>query len=160
MIKSRGTLSVHNKSADFRELIDSVGTLPDGEYDYLIYDRFKNHSLPQLKYLCGVVLKTISDNLPEHPPVAALYRWFEQAFAPIHTCTIDGQQYDYVDLKNERSSEMAYVIDRIIQHARLEWGISIPDRDILKAPEARSLYAEAYTETWRSILPNITPKQQ
>ena len=39
-----------------------------GDYTILIMDDTKNKSLPQLKYLFGVVLKTISEQLPTHPP--------------------------------------------------------------------------------------------
>lgn len=152
MIKQRGAFSVHKEGADLGALIDSVDQLPVGDYEYLIYDKRKNRSLPQLKYLCGVVLKTISDGLSNHPPIDALYRWFEQKYAPHHSCIIDGQTFEYVDLKNENSVEMDYVIQRIIHHARQEWNISIPDRDMLKAPEARELYADAYAEAWKCIL--------
>ena len=51
--------------------------LSDGDYTVLIFDDAKNRSLPQLKYLFGVVLKEISEKLPTHPPVDALYRYFE-----------------------------------------------------------------------------------
>lgn len=153
MIKKRGALTVHEGGADFGEFMDSVEDLPEGDYEFLLYDKFKNPSLPRLKYLCGVVLKTISDELPNHPPVDALYRWFEQVYAPLHSCIIEGQVFDYVDLKNEKSVEMDYVIQRIIHHARREWGIEIPERDILKTPEARELYVDAYAEVWKSVLP-------
>lgn len=153
MIKKRGAFSIHKEGSDLGELQDSVGNLPDGDYEFLIYDKFKNRSLPQLKYLFGVVLKTISDELPEHPPVDALYRWFEQVYAPLHSCIIEGETFEYVDLKNENSVEMDYVIQRIIHHAHKEWGIKIPDRDMMKAPEARGLYADAYAEVWKCILP-------
>lgn len=153
MIKKRGAFSIHKEGSDLGELKDSVENLPDGDYEFLIYDKFKNRSLPQLKYLFGVVLKTISDELPEHPPVDALYRWFEQVYAPLHSCIIEGETFEYVDLKNENSVEMDYVIQRIIRHAHKEWGIKIPDRDMMKAPEARELYADAYAEVWKCILP-------
>lgn len=159
MIKQRGSFSVHKQGTDLEDFLDSVEKLPEGDYEYLIYDKFKNRSLPQLKYLFGVVLKTISDGLPNHPPVDALYRWFEQVYAPLHSCIIEGQTFEYVDLKNENSVEMDYVIQRIIHHARREWNITIPDRDVLKAPEARELYTDAYAEVWKCILPTTSSTQ-
>lgn len=149
MIKKRGSFLIHKEGSDLKELKDLVETLPQGDYEYLIYDKFKNRSLPQLKYLFGVVLKTISDSLPEHPPVDALYRWFEQAYAPLHSCIIEGQLFEYTDLKNENSVEMDYVIQRIVRHARREWDVEIPDRDVLKVPEARELYTDAYSDVWK-----------
>ena len=160
MIKKRGAFSVHKQGADLGEFLDSVENLSDGDYEFLIYDKFKNRSLPQLKYLFGVVLKTISDNLSDHPPVDALYRWFEQVYAPLHSCIIEGQTFEYVDLKNENSVEMDYVIQRIIRHAYQEWNIKIPERDMLKAPEARELYTDAYAEVWKCMLPTSSPSTQ
>lgn len=154
MIRKRGAFTIHETGSDLGELHDSVENLPNGDYEFLIYDKFKNRSLPQLKYLFGVVLKTISDELPEHPPVDALYRWFEQVYAPHHSCIIDGQTFEYVDLKNENSVEMDAVIQRIIHHAAQEWQISIPDKETLKTSEARELYTDAYTDVWKSFLHN------
>ena len=157
MIKQNGSFDVHNNRAEIEELLDFVDTLPDGKYDYIILDKYKNRALPQLKYLFGVVLKAISDGLPNHPQVDALYRWFEEVYAPIHVCNIEGQKFEYVDLKNETSVEMDNVIQKIIHHATSEWGIKIPDRDYMKTPEAKELYADAYLEMWKRVsLPNHT----
>lgn len=158
MIKKRGSFAIHKEGSDLGELKDSVENLPTGDYEFLIYDKFKNRSLPQLKYLFGVVLKTISDELPNHPPIDALYRWFEQVYAPLHSCIIEGETFEYVDLKNENSVEVDSVIQRIIHHAHQEWGIRIPEKDILKAPEARELYTDAYAEVWKCILPSSSSK--
>lgn len=154
MIKKRGSFSVHKEGADTRELIDSVDALREGDYEYLIYDKRKNRSLPQLKYLFGVVLKTISDSLADHPPVDALYRWFEQAYSPIHSCNIEGSVYEYTDLKNENSATVEAFIQKVIRHARDRWGIEITDQDALKTPECSQQYIEAYAEVWRNILDN------
>lgn len=159
MIKKRGTFEVRKEGADLEELISFADNLPEDEYEYVIYDKNKNRSLPQLKYLFGVVLKIISEQHPDHPPVDALYRWFEQVYAPLHSCIIEGQEFEYVDLKNENSVEMDYVIQRIIRHAHQKWGIKIPDRDVLKAPEARELYTDAYAEVWKCILPTSSSTQ-
>lgn len=149
MIKIKGIVTVREGDADTHEL-DSLDNLPDGEYGFLIFDKQKNRSLPQLKYLFGVVLRTISDGLPDHPPVDALYRYFEEVYAPIHTCTIEGEKYEYFDLKNDKSIEMDDVIEKIIHHAATQWNIKIPTREEIKAAEARELYAEAYAEMWKN----------
>lgn len=151
MIKAKGLIEVLNDNADTKELIDSVDNLPDGEYGFLIFDKQKNRSLPQLKYLFGVVLKTISDNLDDHPPVDALYRYFEEIYAPINTCNIQGEKYDFFDLKNEKSIEMDDVIERIIHHATTTWGITIPSKDEIKAPEASEAYMGAYADMWKNL---------
>jgi hypothetical protein len=152
MIKKKGTFTVHEEGSDINELLDSVDTLPNGTYNYLLYDNKKNRSLPQLKYLFGVVLKTISDELPNRPPVDALYRYFEEQFAPVHTCEVSGHRFDYRDLKNEKSIEMNDVITKVIHHAEQHWGIKVPDSDIIKSPSAQELYIGAYAEMWRNYL--------
>ncbi|MDR1459095.1 MAG: hypothetical protein LBI60_02650 [Bacteroidales bacterium] len=151
MIKKQGVIEIRNNNADTKELLDSVDELPEGDYEYLIYDKQKNRSLPQLKYLCGVVLKAISDKLPNHPPINALYSYFEEIYAPIKTVIIEGEKYEYFDLKTEKSIEMDDVIEKIIRHAATQWGITAPSRDELKAPEAREAYMDAYTDMWKSF---------
>lgn len=151
MIKAKGIIDVHEGYADTKELLDSVDQLPDGEYGYLLFDKQKNRSLPQLKYLFGVVLKAISDGLPDHPRVDALYRYFEEVYAPIHTCNINGEKYDYFDLKSEKSIEMDDVIERIIHHATTQWNISIPSKDEMKSSESSEAYMGAYAETWNNL---------
>ena len=149
MIKIKGVVEVQDNNAGFKELVDLLDNLPNGEYEYLIYDKLKNRSLPQLKYLFGVVLKTISKGLPEHPHVDALYRYFEEVYAPIHTCEIQGERYEYFDLKNEKSIEMDDVIERIIHHAATQWNITIPTKEEIREAEARELYVDAYAEMWK-----------
>lgn len=149
MIKIKGVVEVQDNNAGFKELVDLLDNLPNGEYEYLIYDKLKNRSLPQLKYLFGVVLKTISNGLPDHPPVDALYRYFEEVYAPIHTCKIQGEKYEYFDLKNEKSIEMDDVIERIIHHAATQWNITIPTKEEIREAEAKELYIDAYAEMWK-----------
>lgn len=152
MIKLEGSFEVHEKGAGYKELEGYVNRLPPGDYNFVIYDNKKNRSLPQLKYLFGVVLKTISEKLPNHPPVNALYRYFEEIYAPIHVCNLPGlANYEYFDLKSEPTIELNNVIDNIIQHARNEFNISIPERNTLKLPEAKEAYVGAYTEMWRKF---------
>ena len=152
MIKSKGIINVYGGDADKHELLDSVSKLKDGEYGYLLFDKEQNKALPHLKYLFGIVLKHISNELPDHPPVNALYRYFEEIYAPLNTCNIHGKEYDYFDLKNEKSIEVNEVIEKIIHHAQAEWGISgIPSKDELKAPEAKEPYLGAYASQWDNL---------
>lgn len=150
MLKQQGVIEVHNGNADLRELNDSVAHLPEeGIFPFFIYDENKNRPLPQLKYLFGTVLRTISDRLPDHPPIESLYRYFEEVYAPIHESCINGEKFEYFDLKSEKSIEMDDVIERIIHHAATQWNIQIPSRDKLMAPEAKEAYADAYAEMWK-----------
>lgn len=149
MIKKQGIVQVHDHDAVNGELHDSVAALPDGEYNFLIYDNSRNRPLPQLKYFFGTVLKTISDRLPDHPPVEALYRYFEETYAPMHTTYVGGEKFEYFDLKSEKSIEMDGVIEKVIRHAATQWGIKVPLKDAMSAPEAKELYIGAYTEMWK-----------
>ena len=81
-IRSKGIVTVNNGDVDLNEFKESLYDLSDGEYGFLIFDKEKNKTLPQLKYLNGVVLKRISEELPGHPDVSALYRYFEELYAP------------------------------------------------------------------------------
>lgn len=151
MIRSKGIINIQNNDADTQELLCSIDDLPDGEYGYLIFDKERSKALPQLKYLFGIVLKSISEKLSDHPPVDALYRYFEEIYAPMRTCNIQGEKYEYFDLKNEKSIEVNDIIEKIIHHAETEWGITgILKRDELKSPEAKEPYAEAYASQWEN----------
>ena len=153
MIRAKGVVEIHDGYADTSELLDSVDLLPNGEYGYLLFDARKNRLLPQLKFLFGYVLKTLSEELPERPKPEALYRYFEMLYAPTHICYLpnESQPFEYTDLKNESAAEMDFVIQKIIHHAKSKWGIDLLERDMLKTPEARELYAGAYAETWNSF---------
>jgi hypothetical protein len=150
MIKKKGLINIYDDGADTNKLLDDVDTLPNGEYSYYILDNKKNRALPQLKYLFGVVLKTISDKLDEHPSVDALYRYYEQKFAPTQCCIIDGAKFEYFDLKNTKAIEMNEVIEKIIHHATSQWGIVIPTLEEMKEAEAKEGYIGAYTEMWKN----------
>ena len=154
MIKAKGVIEVREGCTDTSSFLDSVDLLPNGEYGYLLFDTKKNRLLPQLKFLFGYVLRTLNEELPEHPKVEALYRYFEGLYAPVHICNIpnESRPFEYVDLKNELSAEMDYVIQKIIHHAKSEWGIDLMSRDLLQTPEARELYAGAYADTWNSFV--------
>ena len=153
MIQSKGIVEVHNGYADTNELLDSVGLLSDGIYGYLIFDKQKNRSLPQLKFLFGYILKTLSEELEGHPDPEALYSYFEEIYAPIHRCKIPGEatEYEYFDLKNEPAAEMEFVSEKILHHATSEWGINLLTRDRLQASEAQELYVGAYADQWKNL---------
>lgn len=149
MLRSQSRLIVQDCEAATQELHLAIENLEDGDYTVLIFDDAKNKSLNNLKYLFGVVLKSISDQLPGHPPVNALYRYFEEEYAPIHVCHLpDGQTYSYYDLKNEKAAEMNKVIESIVHHVKTEWGIDIKPKKEVNAPEAKELWAGAYTDQW------------
>lgn len=149
MLRGQARLIVQDGKAATTETDMAIQTLKDGDYTVLIMDDAKNRSLPQLKYLFGVVLKTISEQLPAHPPVDALYRYFEEIYAPLYICDLPGgEKYEYFNLKNEKASEMNEVIERIIHHVLTEWGIDIMPKAKTTMPEAKELWAGAYTEQW------------
>ena len=149
MIKDKGIINIDGGHANTEELHDSIAHLPDGEYGYLIFNKEKNKALPQLKYLFGIVLKNIAEKLPDNPSPDALYKYFEEIYAPLRSCCINGERYEYFDLKNEPSKEMNNFIERVIHHAKTEWDISaIPTREELKSSGAKSPYIDAYASTW------------
>ena len=157
MLHGQARLIVQDGKACTEATHLTFDNLPDGDYTVLVFDNAKNRSLPHLKYLFGVVLKEISEKLSTHPPVDALYRYFEEIYAPIHTCDLPGgEKFEYFSLKNEKASEMNEVIESIIHHVATEWGIKIESRDAVRLPEAKELWAGAYTEQWN--LP-LSPNQ-
>lgn len=119
--------------------------LPDNnDYLFVICDDKKNKNLPYLSYLFSVVLKYISDSLPTHPGTTALYKYFEDMFAPIHTVKINNEQFQYCELKSEKASDVNDVIERIVEYALKEWGIEVPRQEDLKDPAIRELHSQAY----------------
>lgn len=123
--------------------------LADGNYRCLVLDNAPNKALPFLKYLFGVVLKDLSDKTGI--PVDALYKYFEDKFAPVRHAKIDGKIFEYKNIKDESSQALRDFTERIITFAEEEWGIKAMERDALKAPEAAAPYAEAYTDQWKSF---------
>jgi len=91
-----------------------------------------------------VVLKYISDSLPNHPGTTALYRYFEDMFAPIHIVEINNEQFEYCDLKSEKASDVNGVIEKVVEYALKEWGIEVPRNEDLRDPEMRELHSQAY----------------
>lgn len=47
---------------------------------------------------------------------------------------------------------MNEVIESIIHHVNTEWGITVETKDATKLPEAKELWAGAYTEQWNLSL--------
>lgn len=57
--------------------------------------------------------------------------------------------------KMKKASEMNEVIERIIHHVNTEWGIKVMLKDKTKMPEAKKLWAGAYTEQWNLPLSKL-----
>lgn len=148
MIKGKGHIVKIDGSLRQKELDDALQKLPDSidGYDFLIYDNKQNRALPNLTYLFSVVLKQISDSLPDHPSTTSLYKYFEEIFAPKHTCTINGQEFRYSDLKNEKSTDFGKVVENIVEYAQKRWNIPIVSKDELRDAKYRELYAKAYAK--------------
>ena len=121
MIRDKGILIKCEEYADFGELNDALNRLPVGEYGYLLFDKERNKLLPQLKYLFGIVHKHIYENHTDKPGVDELYKYFEEIYSPLRTCIINGEKYEYIDLKNENAKEMSDFIERVIQHAQTDF---------------------------------------
>lgn len=146
MIKGKGKIRKIGGVLQKRELDEALAKLKDDVdgYDFLLYDHKSNRQLPNLTYLFSVVLKQISDELPDHPSTTALYKYFEEIFAPEHTCTINGEKYTYFDLKNEKSTDFGNVVEKIAEYAHKRWNITIIAKDELRNAEAREFFAKAY----------------
>lgn len=156
MIKGKGKMKKVAGHLFDDELKEACQKLPDNEnYLFLIVDDGKNKNLPYLSYLFSVVLKYLSDALPDHPSTTALYKFFEDKFAPIHKCTVNGEKYEYLELKSEKQSDVNNVIEKIVEYALKEWGIEVPRQEELKTPEQRELHSQAYLNQevkWSSFL--------
>ena len=148
MLLDKGIIKVFDGEIPEEEVLASIRKLEEGEYGYIIFDKQKNKSLNIVKFIMGYLLTEISKKLPDHPPVIALYRYFEEVFAPLNSCTINGEKYEYFDLKGEKVKEINSVVERIVDHAKSEWGIDVLSRSQLSSPEAQVPYAGAYANTW------------
>ncbi len=145
MIKGKGRIRKYGGVLQQTELREALQKLKDNEdYEFLIVDSQKNNKIPCTTYLFSVVLPQISQALPDHPTTTALYKYFEDMFAPVHTCTINGQEYEYWQLRDERVSDVDGVIEKIIQYARNKWNIEIVEEGELRRPENREFFAAAY----------------
>lgn len=141
------------------ELETVCDKLPDNnEYVFVIADEGKNRNLPYLTYLFSVVLKYLSDSLPDHPSTTALYKFFEDMYAPLHTCTVNGEQFEYCELKSEKSIDVNNFIERVVEYASKNWGIEVPRNEVLAKPENRELYSQAYLKQdidWNSVISSL-----
>lgn len=140
------------------ELKKACEKLPDGEFDFLIVNHERNRKLPYTQYLFAVLFPYISQALPEHPNKTGIYKYFEDMFAPIHTCTINGEQFNYCDLKTEKIADVNDFIERVIEYSRQEWGIEIPTQDEISEPERRDFYSQAYLNQdadWSSVISSL-----
>jgi len=156
MIRGKGKMKKVAGHVFDDELRTALDKLPDNEnYLFLIVDDGKNKNLPYLSYLFSVVLKYLSDALPDHPSSTALYKFFEDMYAPIHTCTINGEQFEYCELKSEKQIDVNETIEKIVEYASEHWGIEVPRQDELKTPELRELHSQAYLNqeaNWSSFI--------
>lgn len=156
MIKGKGKLikvAGHTVCNEFKAACDK---LPDNDnYLFVICDNTKNRNLPYLSYFFSVVLKYISDSLPDHPSTTALYKFFEDMFAPIHSSIINGERFEYCELKSEKASDVNRIIEKVVEYALKEWGIDVPRNEDLKDPELRELHSQAYLNQevdWSSFI--------
>lgn len=142
-------LQIQDGDVELRRFKRRLLELDDGEYSIFICNKSKNKSLSQLKYLFGVVLRTIANELEgDRATVNDLYRFFERKYAPMKTVSINGEDLVVQDLKNCSSKEMGDVIEQIIRFADSELGITIGSREQLKEPEAQEAYVDAYNNQW------------
>lgn len=145
MIRGKGKLTKVAGHCFVDEFTSACEKLPDGnDYLFVISDTGKNRSLPALTYLFSVVLSYIANSLPDKPTTIALYKYFEDMFAPIHTSKINGETFEYVELKSERSADINDVTEKIVEYALKEWGIEVPRQEDMKDPAMRELHSQAY----------------
>lgn len=152
-IKFKTTVDRRNSCDEIDKIENILKELKEDETLHVVVfsDVKPNPALPQLKYLNGIVLKTISDGLPDHPPVAAIYSYFEEMFAPILEHEIAGKKYPYFDLKKCKVADMDTVIDKIIKFANTEWNIDVLTKIEVRKPEASVAYINAYTNQWEGL---------
>lgn len=145
MIKGQGAIKKVEGVLYRDELMAALMKLPDNQdYEFLIVDKNRNRSLPHTTYLFSVVLPQISEQLPDHPPTEALYRYFEDMFAPLYDVTINGEEYQYSDLKREKTLIIGEFCEKIVDFAEKKWKIKVMSQEDLKDAKNSQLYSEAY----------------
>ncbi len=155
MIKKHGEFRKEAGVLYTAELKEALDGLKDGEYMFTFANKDKNRAMNKLAYLHSIVLRTTAEKLaelnPDKDPVspAQLYRYFEDLFAPIHTCVINNKKYEYFDLKSETSDEIGAVTEKIAQYVEKKWGIHIPTEEELNSAPFYQTYAEAYMNQWK-----------
>lgn len=159
MQKGHGTIRKVCGELHDDELQKACGKLPDNrEYDFLIVDHEKNRKLPYMQYLFAIVFPFLSQALPDKPDKKALYKYFEDMFAPVHTCTINGEQFEYCDLKTEKTVDVNNFIEKVVEYALKKWGIEIPNLEFFEKPESRDFYSQAYLNqdlAWNSVISSL-----
>lgn len=147
-IKERFTVDENGdvSEEDWKVIKDQVGQLLPGEYSNFICDSKKNATLPQLKYLFGVVLSMISKETGIE--TNELYRIFENKYAPKKIVHFEGEDHIVQDMKRCTSKEMGLIIEKIIRFADVELNIKIPTRDEVREPMAQEIYVDAYASQW------------
>ena len=96
--------------------------------------------------------------MPGHPSPIAVYKYFERKFAPVHTCTIDGEQFEYCELKSEKSIDVNNFIEMVVEYVSEKWGIEVPRNETLAKPENRELHSQAYLMQdidWNSVISSL-----
>lgn len=164
MIKGKGAFRKVAGAIHDRELQEALAKLPDNKnYEFVIIDDRANRLLPYLTYLFNVVLKSISDQLPDHPDTEALYRYFEEKLAPPHACTINGEKYEYFNLKGERKNEVVNFVEKIDEYVQKHWGLDPVIRiEELKDAKHRDLHAMVYMNqdvNWSNFLSSRNKQQ-
>lgn len=156
MIKGQGAIKKVDGTLYQDELLSALHKLPNNrDYEFLIVDKEKNRTLPASTYLFSVVLPQISEQLPDHPPKEALYRYFEDIFAPLYSVTINGEEYEYSDLKREKIMIINEVCEKIVDYAEKKWGIKVMSLDDLRDSKNSQLYSVAYKQndvSWAKFL--------
>ena len=145
MIKAQGKVRLLGGILHDKELDAAIDKMKDGdEWEFLFVDHTSNRMLPHLTYLFSVVLKCISDQLPDHPSTKVLYRYFEAKFAPRHTEMVNGEQFTYCDLKSEKAVDVNIFIERVVEFVQKHWNIEVVSNESLRDPENREFYSLAY----------------
>ena len=130
-----------------KELSDALAKLPDNaDYEFLIVDKKRNRNLPCVSYLFSVVLSQIAEQLPEHPATEALYRYFEEMFAPRHSVKINGKEYFYFDLKREKTLIIDKVTESIVDFVQKNWNLTISSKEEMQDSQNSEYYSLAYKE--------------
>lgn len=131
---------------DLEIVENQIRNLLPGDYSVFVCDAKKNRTLPQLRYLFGVVLRMMSKDTGME--VNDLYRIFENKYAPKKVVQFQGEDQIVQDLKSVTSKEMGDIIERIIRFADVELNIKIPTQDELREPMAQEIYVDAYNQDW------------
>ena len=161
MIKGQGAIKKVDGVLYNDELRQVLNKLPDNQdYEFLIVDKKRNRTLPYMTYLFSVVLPQISEQLPDHPPKEALYRYFEDCFAPLYSVTINGKDYEYADLKREKTMIVSEFVEKLVDYVEKRWNMKIMSLEDLRDERNSQLYAKAYKDNDVALADFISRLQQ